>query len=151
MSSRNQFTVIKSSLPQRIPWRRVSQNCVPDERSWTKCPWPMFSNTGQHTGYILKGHGNEADFLGFLQKLVPHRSLTLPFELFHFWLRIRRDIRNQKTFKPSSPLYSIHPLSFCPNYVKEFGLWWVHCKKGLASFRSQAGMSLTKLSLAGNT
>jgi len=30
----------------------------------------------------LKGHGNEADFLGFLQKLVPHRSLTLPFEPF---------------------------------------------------------------------
>jgi hypothetical protein len=28
----------------------------------------------------LKGHGNEADFLGFLQKLGPHRSLTLPFE-----------------------------------------------------------------------
>ncbi len=26
----------------------------------------------------LKGHGNEADFLGFLQKLGPHRSLTLP-------------------------------------------------------------------------
>ncbi len=24
----------------------------------------------------LKGHGNDADFLGFLQKLVPHRSLT---------------------------------------------------------------------------
>jgi hypothetical protein len=45
----------------------------------------------------LKGHGNEADFLGFLQKLVSHRSLTLPFELFRFWLRIRRDIHNQKT------------------------------------------------------
>jgi hypothetical protein len=45
----------------------------------------------------LKGHGNEADFLGFLQKLVPHRSLTLPFEPFQFWLRIRGDIRNQKT------------------------------------------------------
>ncbi len=30
----------------------------------------------------LKGHGNEANFLGFLQKLVPHRSLTLPFEPF---------------------------------------------------------------------
>jgi hypothetical protein len=44
----------------------------------------------------LKGHGNEADFLVFLQKLVPHRSLTLPFELFQFWLRIRRDIRNRK-------------------------------------------------------
>ncbi len=28
-------------------------------------------------GTILKGHGNEADFQGFLQKLVPHRSLTL--------------------------------------------------------------------------
>ncbi len=24
----------------------------------------------------LKGHGNEADFLGFLQKLGPQRSLT---------------------------------------------------------------------------
>ncbi len=28
---------------------------------------------------LLKGHGNEADYLGFLQKLVPHRSLTPPF------------------------------------------------------------------------
>jgi hypothetical protein len=37
----------------------------------------------------LKGHGNEADFLGFLHKLNPHRSLTLPFEPFRFWLRIR--------------------------------------------------------------
>ena len=45
----------------------------------------------------LKGHGNEADFLGFLQKLGPHRSLTLPFEPFRFWLRIRGDIRNGKT------------------------------------------------------
>ena len=44
----------------------------------------------------LKGHGNEADFLGFLQKLVPHRSLTLPFEPFRFWLRIRGDIRIRK-------------------------------------------------------
>ncbi len=42
----------------------------------------------------LKGHGNEADFLGFLQKL---GSLTLPFEPFRFWLRIRGDIRNRKT------------------------------------------------------
>jgi hypothetical protein len=32
----------------------------------------------------LKGHGNEAAFLWFLQKLVPHRSLTLPFEPFDF-------------------------------------------------------------------
>ncbi len=48
------------------------------------------------TGDLLRGHGNEADFLGFLQKLVPHRSLTLPFEPFRFWLRIRGDIRNRK-------------------------------------------------------
>ncbi len=52
----------------------------------------------RHMGYCpLEGHGNEADFVGFLKKLVPHRSLTLPFELFWFWLRIFGDIRNQKT------------------------------------------------------
>ncbi len=45
----------------------------------------------------LKGHGNEADFLGFLQKLGPHRSLTVPFEPFRFWLWICEDIRNRKT------------------------------------------------------
>jgi hypothetical protein len=49
------------------------------------------------TRHPLKGHGNEADFLGFLQRLDPHRSLTLPFEPFRFWLRIRGDIRNRKT------------------------------------------------------
>jgi hypothetical protein len=41
---------------------------------------------------VLEGHGNEADFLGFLQKLVPHESLTLPFGPFRFWLRICGDI-----------------------------------------------------------
>ncbi len=51
---------------------------------------------------ILKGHGNEADNLGFLQKLVPHRSLTLPFEPFRFWLRICGDIRNRKTLLNSA-------------------------------------------------
>jgi hypothetical protein len=30
----------------------------------------------KQTSSLLKGHGNEADFLGFLQKLGPHRSLT---------------------------------------------------------------------------
>jgi hypothetical protein len=45
----------------------------------------------------LKRHGNEADFLGFLQKSVRHRSLTLHFEPFRFWLRIRGDIHNRKT------------------------------------------------------
>ncbi len=32
----------------------------------------------------LKGHGNEADFLGFLHKSVRHRSLTIHFEPFRF-------------------------------------------------------------------
>jgi hypothetical protein len=44
----------------------------------------------------LKGRGNEADFLEFLHKLDPHRSLTLPFEPFRFWLQIFGDIRNKK-------------------------------------------------------
>ncbi len=45
---------------------------------------------------LLKGHGNETDFLGFLQKLVPHVSLTLPFQPFRFWLRIRGGIHIRK-------------------------------------------------------
>jgi len=45
----------------------------------------------------IKGHGNEADFLGFLQKSVRHRLFTLHFEPFQFVLRIRGDIRNRKT------------------------------------------------------
>jgi hypothetical protein len=82
----------------------------------------------------LKGHGNEADFLGFLHKLFWHRSLTLHFEPFRFWLRILGDIRNQKTtrgvgestrmpintifFKPLNKsmviVYILHPrLIFC--------------------------------------
>jgi hypothetical protein len=53
----------------------------------------------EKTQRYLKGHGNEAVFLGFLQKLVPHRSLTLPLEPIRFWLRIRGDIRNRKTLR----------------------------------------------------
>jgi hypothetical protein len=49
------------------------------------------------TLYPLKGHGNEADFLGLLQKSVRHRFLTLHFEPFRFGLRILGDIRNRKT------------------------------------------------------
>ncbi len=45
----------------------------------------------------LKGHGNEADFVGFLQKSVRHRLFTLHFKPFRFGLRIRGDIRNRKT------------------------------------------------------
>jgi hypothetical protein len=46
---------------------------------------------------VLKGHGNEADFLWFLQKSVPLESLTLHFKPFRFSLRIRGDIRNPTT------------------------------------------------------
>ncbi len=55
------------------------------------------TNDKQTSTIWLKGHGNEADFLEFLQKLVPHRSLTLPYQPFRFWLRNRGDIRNRKT------------------------------------------------------
>jgi hypothetical protein len=51
----------------------------------------------QDLDYCLKENGNEADFLGFLHKPVRHRSLTIRFEPLRFWLRIRGDIRNQKT------------------------------------------------------
>ena len=54
---------------------------------------PLFT----HWLIPLKGHGNEADFLGFLHKSVRHRSFTVHFEPFRFWLRIRGDIRNRKT------------------------------------------------------
>jgi hypothetical protein len=53
-----------------------------------------------HFTLPLKEHGNEADFLGFLQESVPHRSLTLPFEPFRYWLRLRRDIRNNRKTTP---------------------------------------------------
>ncbi len=45
----------------------------------------------------LKGHGNEPDFPRFLHKSVRHRSLTLHFELFRFWLRILGNVRIGKT------------------------------------------------------
>jgi hypothetical protein len=43
---------------------------------------------GVKSMHELKGHGNEADFLGFLQKSVRHRFVTLHFEPFRFGLRI---------------------------------------------------------------
>jgi hypothetical protein len=77
----------------------------------------------------LKGHGNETDFLGFLQKSVPHESLTLPFEPFRFWLRIRGDICIRKT----TPRYHWYAESVTPritdresrllNFLKENSLY----------------------------
>ncbi len=46
---------------------------------------------------VLKGHGNELNFPRLLHKSVWHRSLTLHFEPFRFWLRILGDILIRKT------------------------------------------------------
>ena len=59
----------------------------------------------------LKGHGNEADFLGFLQKSVRHRFLTLHFEPFRFGLRIRGDIHNRKTTRMPIDIIFFKPLN----------------------------------------
>ncbi len=63
----------------------------------------MWANYGCMIRYetFLKGYSNEADFLGFLHKLDPHRSLTLTFEPFWFCLQIRGDIHNQKRLPDS--------------------------------------------------
>ncbi len=46
---------------------------------------------------LLKGHGNKPNFPRFLHKSLWPRSLTLYFEPFRFWFRIRGDIRIRKT------------------------------------------------------
>jgi hypothetical protein len=61
------------------------------------CHNGFLSKKGEKIFSHLKVPGNKADFLGFLQKLVPHESLTLPFGPFRFWLRIRGDIHIRKT------------------------------------------------------
>ncbi len=75
--------------------------------NWLQCGTALWSadRTGTERKGInrvdLKEHGNEADFLGFIHflgffhKSLPHESLTLPFEPFRFWLRIRGDIHNR--------------------------------------------------------
>ena len=87
----------------------------------------MMPSYRKHVLASLKGHGNEPDFLGFLQKLGPHRSLTLPFEPFRFWLRIRGDIRNRKTTPRlgksgvgDSPTRRVGETSFDYEYLRKF-------------------------------
>ncbi len=67
------------------------------EKSFRMVSISSVRNNSIIASFCLKGHGNEADFLGFLQKSVRHRFLTLNFEPFRFGLRIRGDIRNRKT------------------------------------------------------
>jgi hypothetical protein len=61
---------------------------------WAMIPFQDFISTSflHVVAKILKGHGNEADFPRFLHKSVRHRSLTLNFEPFRFWLRVRGNI-----------------------------------------------------------
>jgi hypothetical protein len=59
--------------------------CFQKKRHNSACDSFMGGSHNVFNGGIfsfLKGYGNEVDFLGFLHKLDPHRSLTLPFELF---------------------------------------------------------------------
>jgi hypothetical protein len=64
-------------------------------------------------GSYLKGHGNEADFLGFLQKLVPHKSFTLPFEPFP-----RKSSSLPCPFKlPEFPSLKLSSFSLAPELV----------------------------------
>jgi hypothetical protein len=53
----------------------------------------MYVSSNKRDLPFLKRHGNEADFLGFLQKLVPHESLKLPSSRSEFG----GDIPNRKT------------------------------------------------------
>jgi hypothetical protein len=68
---------------------------------------------------ILRGHGNEADFLGFLHKSVRHRSLTLHFEPFRFWIRKRGDIRNRNRL-PDSPSRGVDKSAYRYNFFQTF-------------------------------
>ncbi len=96
----------------------------------------------------LKGHGNEADFLGFLQKLVPHRSLTLPFKPFWFWLRIRGDFAIEKRLGDSPTrrvgesltLRLAESGSRLPDWAsRRVGFWMYKRKLGESESQSLAG------------
>jgi hypothetical protein len=69
------------------PWTPLSSRSDhPETDQMTLIHQTLTHSSSLKNHCSLKGHGNEADFLGFLQKLGPHRSLTLPFEPFRFWL-----------------------------------------------------------------
>ncbi len=81
---KNQPNQTHSHTLQRHPFEMFR----PCQRSTWKRPPPLlggktslfttlqiFQDPSQKHPFCLKGHGNEADFLGFLQKLVPHRLI----------------------------------------------------------------------------
>ncbi len=69
---------IFASLRNQFSNYRMSWLCFDIEKNIIMEAFHRFASISMP----LKGHSNEADFLGFLHKLVPHRSLTLPFEQF---------------------------------------------------------------------
>ena len=74
------------ALPSQVSWVMVGVGQESQDRFINFNYRKRFWWGGPHRKIVstlwllfVKGHGNEADFLGFLQKLVPHESLTLPF------------------------------------------------------------------------
>ncbi len=59
------------------------------------------SGSGSEGSEWLKGHGNEADFLGVLHKLVWHRSLTIRFQPFDFSLEFSEIFKKWLPVSPS--------------------------------------------------
>ncbi len=72
----------------QIIWEK--KNVFPDlkkhrsESRWLFSKWldPNKPIIGEYPYYCLKGHGNEADFLGFFQKLVLIGSSQIPYTAF---------------------------------------------------------------------
>ncbi len=70
------------------------QHCA----SAVRCDRKLHFNPNPNTLlFILKGTWQWGGFSGVLQKVVPHKSLTLLFRPIRFWLRILGDIHIRKT------------------------------------------------------
>jgi hypothetical protein len=59
----------------------LSLDSFPFSEYTRKCYWSLrhFRPPPNQPSQIYQGHGNEAEFLGFLHKSLSHESLTLPF------------------------------------------------------------------------
>jgi hypothetical protein len=66
---------------------------------------------------VLKGHGNEADFLGFLHKPVRHRSITLRFEPFEFGFEFVEIFEIEKRL-PDSPSWGVDKNAYRYNFFQ---------------------------------
>jgi hypothetical protein len=71
------------------------------------------------TAEYLMGHGNEADFLGFLHKSVRHRSLTLCFEPFDIGFEFPGIFVIEKRL-PDSPSRGIDKITYRYNFFQTF-------------------------------